>query len=128
MFGPCRRCRWFGVTMLLGSRVTPRSALVNLQFPHATDRRYAASRLADLRRHNGAMDTPAPARPVASWPCQSVCLWRATGEVWADGRHRDLRVFACTGCGSEWVRTEQWTPIDAHGAVPEAIRLERRAD
>ena len=67
-----------------------------------------------------------PARRLAAWPCQSVCLWRATGEVWADGEHTDLRVFACAACGSEWVRTEPWTPIDAQGEVPAAIVDERR--
>jgi hypothetical protein len=69
-----------------------------------------------------------PARPLAVWPCQSICVWRATGEVWGDSDHgvAGPRVFACAGCGSEWVRTEAWTPIDANGEIPEAIAVERR--
>jgi hypothetical protein len=65
---------------------------------------------------------------VAAWPCQSVCVWRATREVWWADDHVDLAVFACSGCGSEWVRTEAWTPIDANGEVPEQIAAERRRD
>ena len=84
----------------------------------------------------GPMETPPiPARTVESWPCQSVCVWAPTGETWrapggaepADASGgQDLRVFACAACGSEWVRTEAWTPIDAHGVVPEAVLAERR--
>lgn len=32
-----------------------------------------------------------------------------------------MDVFACEGCGSQWVRTEEWTPVDADGIVPDAI-------
>lgn len=67
----------------------------------------------------------APARSVSSWPCQSVCVWRPTGDTWHAQEHEDLRVFACSACGSEWVRTESWTPIDAQGQVPEAVLAER---
>ncbi|MBA3233377.1 MAG: hypothetical protein H0T17_05465 [Propionibacteriales bacterium] len=68
---------------------------------------------------------PGAPRTVEAWPCRSICVWAATGEVWSDDTHRDLRVFACQGCGSEWVRTEPWTPVDADGVVPEEIRTER---
>lgn len=66
-------------------------------------------------------------RPVEAYPCQSVCVWRATGDVWLDARSGALRVFRCAGCGSEWVRTEAWTPVDAAGGVPSEIAAERDA-
>ena len=78
---------------------------------------------------------PLDARPVQAWPCQSVCVWAATGETWRlprdddsvdQGEAPDLRVFACSACGSEWVRTEAWTPVDAHGVVPPGVLAERR--
>ncbi len=70
--------------------------------------------------------TPAPAsRPLQIQPCQSICVWRATGEMLPDQGGDELRVFACVGCGSEWVRTEAWTPIDSGGAVPSAVAAER---
>jgi hypothetical protein len=69
-------------------------------------------------------DVPISPRRVAAWPCQSICIWEATGELWDDGRYDDLRVFACRGCGSEWVRTEPWTPIDSGGGVPPEVRSE----
>jgi hypothetical protein len=77
---------------------------------------------------------PLDARPVQAWPCQSVCVWAATGETWrlrreesaTQGDAPDLRVFACAACGSEWVRTEAWTPVDALGAVPPDVLAERR--
>jgi hypothetical protein len=70
---------------------------------------------------------PRPARPVEAWPCQSICLWDPTGEVWLDATCGALRVFRCAGCGSEWVRTEPWTPVDAAGQVPPAVVAEREA-
>jgi hypothetical protein len=54
--------------------------------------------------------------------CRSECVWDATGDVLAGER-----LFACAGCGSEWVRTQDWTPMDWHGEVPEAVLAERRA-
>ena len=81
------------------------------------------------------METPpVAARTVQSWPCQSVCVWAPTGETWrapdvdiSDSRDEpDLQVFACAACGSEWVRTEAWTPVDAHGVGPQAVLAERR--
>lgn len=68
---------------------------------------------------------PSPPRDVEAWPCQSICVWAVTGEVWNDGTGSDLRVFACRGCGSEWVRTEPWTPIDSVGVVPDEVCAER---
>lgn len=48
-------------------------------------------------------------------PCQSLCRW-----VPARSQPEDL--FACQGCGSQWRPGAGWTPIDADGRVPEAVR------
>jgi hypothetical protein len=37
------------------------------------------------------------------------------------------RLFVCAGCGSEWVASEPWTPIDWTGAIPEPVQAARRA-
>ncbi len=71
-------------------------------------------------------DDPSTAPALAVGPCQSVCTWRATGATWSTVRGDALTLFACAGCGSEWVRTEAWTPIDAQGTVPPAVAEERR--
>jgi len=62
--------------------------------------------------------------PLAMAPCRTLCSWGPTGRL-RDG----LPLFACSGCGSEWVRSEPWKPIDADGVVPEAVVTEAyRAD
>ena len=53
--------------------------------------------------------------------CRSLCAWRAT-----DALLDDEEVFACSGCGSEWVPSQPWTPIDHTGAVPAAVAQARR--
>lgn len=53
-------------------------------------------------------------------PCQSACSWSQTGEHLAGER-----LFACAACGSEWVPSEPWTPVDWEGYVPEAVQRER---
>ena len=58
---------------------------------------------------------------LAIHPCQSLCAWSATGE-----QRDDFNVFACAGCGSEWVAGEPWTPADHTGEVPAAVLQERR--
>ena len=81
-------------------------------------------------RHDGTVRGPdetgdtGAARPVRAWPCQSICVWEPTGEVWRTTTYDDLRVFACRGCGSEWVRTEPWTPVDCSGTVPAGVAEE----
>ena len=57
--------------------------------------------------------------PLHLAPCRKVCTWLPTG-----GSYDGLRLFACTGCGSEWVRTEPWTPRDWDVTVPEDVRAE----
>ncbi len=77
--------------------------------------------------HNCPMSDAVPvSRPLEAWPCRSICVWSADDEVLTDAEHDRLRLFSCRGCGSEWVRTEPWTPIDADGVVPAAIAAERR--
>jgi hypothetical protein len=64
-------------------------------------------------------------RPLQIWPCQSICVWKPTGEALSDAGGGGLHLFACVGCASEWVRTEPWTPIDSAGTVPSAVAAER---
>jgi hypothetical protein len=67
----------------------------------------------------------AGARVLAAEPCQSVCVWTRTEESVVVGAAGDpAAVFVCTGCGSEWLRSELWTPIDADGQVPPEITAE----
>jgi hypothetical protein len=49
--------------------------------------------------------------PLARQPCVQQCRWRGTQE-WRGG----LRLFRCGACGSEWVRTQPWAPVDADGS------------
>jgi len=44
-------------------------------------------------------------------PCRQECRWRL-----AERRHDGERLFACTSCGSQWVRSQPWVPIDADGS------------
>jgi len=59
-------------------------------------------------------------RPLEIAACRSVCAWDATGQE-LDGEE----LFACAGCGSEWVPSEPWTPIDWTGQVPDAVQRAR---
>ena len=59
-------------------------------------------------------------RPLEIRACRAECAWAARDEM-LDG----LPLFACTGCGSEWVASEPWTPADRDGVVPEAVQRER---
>ena len=62
----------------------------------------------------------ADVRDLVISPCQARCSWSASGE-----RLGDDRVFACAACGSEWVASEAWTPVDWQGVVPEEVQAER---
>jgi hypothetical protein len=53
--------------------------------------------------------------------CRRLCSWDGTERL-VDGE----RLFRCTGCGSEWVASEPWTPIDHTGEIPPAVQAERR--
>jgi hypothetical protein len=60
---------------------------------------------------------------LASSPCRQLCEWGPTRAS-----HDGVPVFACTGCGSQWVRTEPWAPRQADGSWPPGVReeLDRR--
>jgi hypothetical protein len=53
---------------------------------------------------------------LAISPCLSLCDWTATGA-----RTEGAALFRCGGCGSEWVRSERWTPRQHDGTVPPAV-------
>lgn len=53
--------------------------------------------------------------------CRRLCSWHGT-DTDLDGEP----LFRCNGCGSEWVASQAWTPIDHTGEVPEAVQAERR--
>ena len=53
-------------------------------------------------------------------PCQARCAWSSPASRLGD----DL-LFACSACGSEWVASEAWTPVDWQGVVPDAVQAER---
>jgi hypothetical protein len=72
----------------------------------------------DDRREQAQEDPP----PLVAAPCRTLCSWAPAGR-----RRAGLAVFACSGCGSEWVRSEPWTPIDADGVLPEAVAAEARS-
>ena len=59
--------------------------------------------------------------PLEIAACRRLCSWEETGRM-RDGE----RLFACSGCGSEWVASEPWTPIDHTGVIPPAVQAERR--
>lgn len=44
-------------------------------------------------------------------PCRQQCRWRPTPLVLADER-----VFGCTSCGSQWVASQPWAPVDVDGS------------
>lgn len=56
---------------------------------------------------------------LAVHPCRSLCAWYATPI-----RLRRLPVLACRGCGSQWIRSEPWTPIDHTGTIPDIVLAE----
>lgn len=54
---------------------------------------------------------------LVSQPCRSLCWWADTGT-----EHEALPMFACAGCGSQWVRSEPWRPMQADGSWPDGVR------
>ena len=62
----------------------------------------------------------ADVRDLVISPCQARCSWSASDE-----RLGGDRVFACSACGSEWVASEAWTPVDWQGVVPDEVQAER---
>jgi hypothetical protein len=60
--------------------------------------------------------------PLHIAPCLKRCDWGPVDETY-DG----LRLFACSACGSEWVRTEPWTPRNWDVSIPDSVTAERAA-
>ncbi len=56
---------------------------------------------------------------LAVHACRSLCSWHRTPTD-LDG----LPLLACRGCGSQWIRSEPWTPIDHTGRIPDDVRAE----
>jgi len=52
-------------------------------------------------------------------PCQKACRWRPTEQD-----RSGERLFACTSCGSQWVRSQPWAPIDADGSRHPSLTAE----
>lgn len=75
-------------------------------------------------RHNGSVPEPASGPSLAAYPCQQRCAWTRTRRRHPDRIAGGLAIFACAGCGSQWVRTQAWTPIDADGTVPATVARE----
>jgi hypothetical protein len=67
--------------------------------------------------YRGAVD-----RSLRISACRALCSWHASGEP-LDGEP----LFACAGCGSEWVASEPWTPVDHTGTVPAQVAAARLA-
>jgi ribosomal protein L37AE/L43A len=66
-------------------------------------------------RDNRRVTSSGPPDALAVNPCRSLCQWVAT-------RRAPHALFACQGCGSQWRPGEAWTPVDADGTVPPAVR------
>ena len=59
--------------------------------------------------------------PLQIAPCRQLCDW---GRVVAS---YDVPMLACAGCGSQWLPSEAWTPMQADGSVPAAVSAARAA-
>lgn len=55
--------------------------------------------------------------PLRVSPCRSLCDWRPSRA-----QREGEALFACTGCGSQWVRSEPWSPRQADGSWPDGVR------
>ena len=61
------------------------------------------------------------ARPLEIAACRRLCAWQDSGRLLAGEP-----LFGCSGCGSEWVPSQQWTPVDYTGEVPAPVAAARR--
>ncbi|MDQ1634514.1 MAG: hypothetical protein QOJ32_1323 [Frankiaceae bacterium] len=62
-------------------------------------------------------------------PCRSLCAWEPARHARTCEVRGSLPLFRCRGCGSEWVRSEPWAPIDVDGGQHPVLvqELRRRA-
>lgn len=61
-------------------------------------------------------------RDLTSNDCTGKCDWKPTDE-----QNDGLRIFACSGCGSEWTSNLGWTPRNADGEVSPEVLAEKAA-
>lgn len=62
--------------------------------------------------------------PLRVRSCRDLCNWTKTPV-----ERRGEPLFACRGCGSQWVPSEHWTPREASGAIPaEVLDIVRARD
>ncbi|MGW8590957.1 hypothetical protein ACWIFB_09850 [Dietzia sp. NPDC055340] len=62
--------------------------------------------------------------PLRVRSCRDLCNWNATPV-----ERRGEPLFACRGCGSQWVPSEHWTPREASGHIPpEVLEILRAED
>lgn len=54
--------------------------------------------------------------PLRIRSCLDLCSWNRTPV-----ERRGEPMFACRGCGSQWVPSEPWTPRESSGAVPPEV-------
>lgn len=68
--------------------------------------------------------------PLAVHPCRGLCAWRPARHAQSCEVRGAMPLFRCRGCGSEWVRSEPWAPVDANGARHPVLveEVARRAD
>lgn len=56
------------------------------------------------------------ARDLVTNPCQQQCRWRAQSH-----ERGEEPLFACMSCGSQWVPSQPWAPVDADGSRDPAL-------
>ncbi|MEB8325183.1 hypothetical protein NGF75_04165 [Dietzia kunjamensis] len=61
--------------------------------------------------------------PLRVRSCRDLCNWNETPV-----ERRGEPLFACRGCGSQWVPSEPWTPREATGEIPRAVLDLLRSD
>lgn len=75
--------------------------------------------LRSLARHRVDPDLA----PLRVRSCRDLCNWNETPV-----ERRGEPLFACRGCGSQWVPSEPWTPRAASGDIPPAVLDLLRSD
>lgn len=59
---------------------------------------------------------------LAIAPCRQLCDWVTVAPAY------DVTMLACAGCGSQWVPSQAWTPVQADGTMPAAVSALRAAE
>lgn len=58
---------------------------------------------------------------LTAHPCRSLCDWQPSRAA-----RRELPLWACTGCGSQWDSSQGWSPRQADGSWPPGVQAELR--